>query len=803
MFTKYIFPQLSAFLLTFWIGTCYVNAAAIDSRADSFNITHYAISLDLSNLASKSLSGHCELKGISKIDKLDRLSLELYKLNVDSVLQNGKKVVFQYNDSLLTVHLDNLYNNGDSINASVFYHGKPVTTSWGGFTFDASNQYAYNLGVGLYAIPHNFGRVWFPCVDNFIDKATFSFFIKSAVKHKVYCNGLLIDSTLNSDNTLTWHWEMKNPIVPYLASVAVGNYKTLYNTYTSNDSRKIPIMIGVLPNDTVKALITFQNLKKILAEYENYYGPYPFDRIGFVGVNFGGGAMEHATNIALPNNAIEAGLSYESLWAHELSHQWWGDKVTCSSAEDMWLNEGWASFNESMYQNKLYGDKAYDDYARGVHYDALRYAHVVDSIDRPISPMPQNYTYGPTVYKKGADVARTMRSYLGDSLFFKGVRTYMDDFAYKSASSNDFKNSLTKGTGIDMTDFFNKWVYSAGWPHYEISSYAWDSEGANPFPYIVNIKQRTLNAPALFKNIPLEITYFDKNWIPQSTNIIMDGDTKTFKLKFPQKVYFLGLDMLGKITDATTKQYMVIKSKGIYDYNESLMKLTVDSLKDSALIYIIHNWISPERTSNTPKNIRLSSDRYWTVDGIIPNGFHATAQLNYDGRTFSSAYNGGFLDNDFLKGRLEDSIVLMYKPVYGGDWIQLKENIDYTKTMGTNHTDEFGNIKILNLKKGQYCFGIYDKHAGIKSELAEDANSNMELYPNPASNSLHIKFKEAKYIKLLQVFDTNGKQVKNIASPSPPSNDILIPNLDLAMGTYILEVTTNEGLSSKKFVVER
>jgi len=802
MFAKYIFPQLSAILLTF---SC-LKAATPDTRSDSFNISHYAITLDLSNLASKTLSGHCELKGISKIDKLDRLSLELYKLNVDSVSQNGKNVSYQYNDSLVTVHLDKLYNTNDSFDVIVYYHGKPVTTTWGGFTFDPSNEYAYNLGIGLYAIPHNFGRVWFPCVDNFIDKATFSFFIKSLNTHKVFCNGLLIDSTLNIDNSLTWHWEMKNPIVPYLASIAIGNYKTLYSSY-SGINKKIPIMIGVLPGDTSKAKTTFQHLNQILAEYENYYGPYPFDRVGFVGVNFGGGAMEHATNIALPNSVIEAGLSEESLWAHELSHQWWGDKVTCNSAEEMWLNEGWASFNESMYQHKLYGAKAYNDYARTVHYDALRYGHTVDSIDRPISPMPQEYTYGPTVYKKGADVARTLRAYLGDSLFFTGIHTYMSDLAYQSASSNDFKNELTKGTGVDMTEFFNDWVFSPGWPHFEITTFFKDTETPiNNFTTFINL--RTINNSLKYNNIPLEITSFDSKWNQTVKTFWTDNSGKyVCQVPLDTSIKFVALDMDGKITDATTKQYMTINKKGTYDYTQSLMNITVDSIRDSALVYIVHNWIGAERTYNTPKNIRLSSDRYWTVDGIIPSGFHATAQVNYDGKTYSSPYSGGFLDNDFLKNVVEDSIVLMfraYSNVRGtylmDDWKLLKENTDYTKIMGS-HTDEFGTIRITNLKKGQYCFGVYDKRAGINSELPE--NNDMTLYPNPTTNSLHIKFKEAKIIKLLQVFDTNGKEVKNITNPSPSSFDILIPNLDLAMGTYILEVTTPEGISSKKFVVER
>jgi hypothetical protein len=793
MFKKYIFPQLSFAFLSFCVFPAFAQAASADTRNDSFNVSHYTIALDLSNLSSKTLMGHCELKGISKIDKLDRLSLELYKLSVDSITQNGKKSVYQYNDSLLTVHLDKTYNSGDSFDITVFYHGKPLQTGWGGFYFEASGQYAFNLGVGLYTNPHNFGRIWFPCVDNFIDKSTFSFFIRSQTSHKVYCNGLLIDSISNIDKSLTWHWEMKQAIPCYLASVAVGNYKTLYSNFIGKNGIK-PVMIGVLPGDTAIAKKTFQHLPQVLAEYEDYYAPYAFDRVGFVGVSFSGGAMEHATNVALPNSAIEAGLTEESLWAHELSHHWWGDLVTCQTAADMWLNEGWASYNESQYQERLYGKNAYNSYARSNHYSALRYAHIVDDGDRPLSPMPTEHTYGPTVYKKGADIARTLRSYLGDALFYKGLQAYMKDFAFKSANSEDFKNSLTKSTGVDMTDFFNNWVYSNGWPHFEITDLSLTNTPAKHYEATIN--ERSVSNFLPYSSTPLELISFDAGW-SKTVTPFKSGNI----VSVPPNSIFTALDIDGKVTDATTKEYKVIKAKGTYGFNESLMNVAVDSIKDSALLYVVHHWISPSRTTNTPKNIKLSTDRYWTVDGIIPAGFHAQATVNYDGSEPSSAYSGGYLDNDFLKGRVEDSIVLMYKGLYGGDWIQLKEGKDYNKTMGNNHTDEYGTVKILNIKKGLYSFGVYDKHASINED--KPAENGMELYPNPTANILHIKFKDATIVKLLQVFDTDGRKVKNIENPDSNVTEVVIPNLNLCMGTYVLEVTTNVGISSKRFVVQR
>jgi len=799
MLTKYIFPQLSILFCVLFFSTTNSTAATSDTRSDSFNVTHYSISLDLSNLSTKTLSGSCKISGVSVINGLNRLSLELYKLNVDSVTDNGKDVPYFYNDSLITVKPITPYNTGDSFSVIVWYHGKPFYNSWGGFYFDASNNYAFNLGIGLNTNPHNLGRAWFPCVDDFIDKATFSFFIKSKNTHKAFCNGLLIDSVWNSDNTLTWHWEMRQPIVPYLASVAIGIYKTVYSSFKSISGATIPIMIGILPGDSTIEKVSFQHLNKVLAEYENAYGPYPFDRVGFVGVNFGSGAMEHATNITLPNAWIEGGLSDEYLWAHELSHQWWGDHVTCSSAQDMWLNEGWACYNEGFYQQKLYNQKSYDQYAMGTRYEALRYAHIIDSTDRAVSPMPTEYTYGPTIYDKGSCMVRSLRNYLGDSLFFIGTMAYQHNFANKSASSTDFENLLSTATGINMTEFFNDWIFGKGWPHYEINGLLYLPNGhIRP-----KVELRTVDNNFKYSNTPLTLNSFDLNWKRTDITFTIDSFGNS-GIQLPVNPLFFALDMDGKLPDATTKQYATINKTGSLTFNESLITIDVDSLKDSALVYVVHNWIGAERTPNTPKNIKLSSDRYWTVDGILPTGFHANATLQYDGRALSSAYNGGYLDNDFLKGVIEDSIVLMYKPLVGGDWTLLNVNTDYTKAMGSNHTDEFGNIKILNLKKGQYAFGVYDIHAGIVQ--SQRAVHEMALYPNPSRGNLTINFSSPIIINSVQIFDTNGKMVMNDYQGAhlESAKRLLYSDLKLPNGTYLVRVISSEGdIFSDRFVIEK
>lgn len=187
-------------------------------------------------------------------------------------------------------------------------------------------------------------------------------------------------------------------------------------------------------------------------------------------MNFTAGAMEHATNISIGRAFINGTLGYETLWAHELSHMWWGDKVTCKTDADMWLNEGWASFNEALFTQALYGNTAYKNWIRTNHRKVLQFAHISDGSYLALNAIPSDYTYGATAYQKGADIVHTLRNYLGDSLFKVGTQHYLDSFAYGNASSANLRDALTSATGINMNRFFDDWIFTPGFPHFSIDS---------------------------------------------------------------------------------------------------------------------------------------------------------------------------------------------------------------------------------------------------------------------------------------------------------------------------------------------
>jgi len=559
---------------------------ANNNRSDSIDIINYAINLNITDFSAKIISGNCDIKFTPKINNLTKLNLDLLKLTVDSVKFNSSSLSYTYNDTLLSITTPVL-NIGDTAIVTVFYRGVPKgdASGWGGFYFQSG--YAFNLGVGFAAEPHNYGRVWFPCFDNFVERSSYNCNITTTTGKKAFCGGLLKNHTVNTNGTETWFWELKEEIPTYLASVAVASYTSVKNNFTGINGN-IPVELAALPADTTKLKASFANLNSALNIFEESYGPYLWERIGFVLVPFSSGAMEHATNIAYPRYSVDGSLTYESLMAHEFSHHWWGDLVTCETAEDMWLNEGWASYSEHLFTEGIYGRNAYLKEVKANQTDVLHYAHVKEEDYRAVSGVPHEYTYGDHVYLKGAYVAHNLRGYMGDTLFFNSLKSYLDAFKFKHANSYDFRNHLALSSGLNLDDFFNDWVFNPGFSHFSIDSIINTSTGSNNNVKVF-VKQKLTGAPSLHNNVPITVTFFDSLWNQTNYRVNMSGDTMSFEFILSFVPVFTALNFDQKINDAISSETKVIKTTGINNLPNAFMNLTVSALPDSAFIRVEHN----------------------------------------------------------------------------------------------------------------------------------------------------------------------------------------------------------------------
>ncbi|OFY68837.1 MAG: hypothetical protein A3G23_03345 [Bacteroidetes bacterium RIFCSPLOWO2_12_FULL_37_12] len=745
--------------------------AAENSRSDTLDILHYTITLKITDFTGKKISGNCKILIASKINNLTRIDLDLLRFTVDSVKNYQTGLNYSYNDTLLSITTLSPLMKSDTISITVFYQGIPPMdpSGWGGFYF--SGNYAFNLGVGFESYPHVFGRAWFPCVDNFVERSTYEFFITTKGSMKAFCNGLLQEVVDNGDLTNTWHWKMNQTIPTYLASVAVSYYKTVNMTYQGLNG-PIPVQFGAATSDTSKMKTSFKNLFGCIDGFENSYGPHRFDRIGFNLVPFNSGAMEHATNISYPQYAADGTLSQEDLYAHELSHHWWGDLITCETQEDMWINEGMASYSEYIFWENVYGKEKYRQKVVENLETVLHMAHINDNGYRAIYGIPKEYTYGDHVYQKGSQVAHTLRAYMGDSLFFHCLKQLLNTYSFNSVNTIQVRDFLTSCSEINLSPFFEQWIFNPGFPHFEYDSVVVEKY-ATWYRVSLRIQQRTKEAPEIFTDVPMEITFLDKERNEITEKVIVPGECLVYKTHIPFNPAMIILDRADKISDAITSEEKTLKVTGNSFFNYAQLSLNVSKIQDSALFRVEHNWIAPTRKGNLPEGFHLSDARYWKIDGIFPDSLQGKLTFKYNGANAS----GGYLDNSWITNS-EDSIALMFRTSTDSIW---KIHPDYTLNIQSSATNKIGQIVTNNILKGYYAFGIYDASRSdtfttsskpdcisiITSQPEENRMiPDFSFYPNPVIDYIQVILPREWHDFSATIFDNTGRVVMHRYSGS-------------------------------------
>lgn len=737
--------------------------------SDTLDAIHYAIHLNILNPSSHEIDGFTVVTLTPRQDHVDRICLELLQLQIDSVFVDEiLSVDYIHHDPLLEISLSDPLSTDDTVAVRIHYHGEPFHENWGGFHFAGS--FAYNLGVGFVSNPHNLGKAWFPCIDDFRDRAMYDCHIRVNDAQTAVCGGVLLEIEDHPDETRTYHWQLLQTIPTYLASVAVGDYFLVEDT-CQGILDDIPITYYVRSVDLPKVAGTFVHLHEIFHTFEEHFGAYSWPRIGYVSTE--NGAMEHATNIAYPYGFINGGLSYEWLYAHELSHMWFGDKVTCASAEDMWINEGWATFCESLYREGIYGRESYMEHINALHAEVLQKCHtpLQDNQYFALYGIPHEYTYGYTVYDKGSLVVHTLRGYLGDSLFFAGVKGFLEAFAFQAMSSFDLRDHLSFVTGMDMTGFFDAWVFTPGFPHFATDSFEVSRTG-ELYDVTVFVRQKYKGADALANDNRVEVCFMDQNRQTAAGLMVFSGQTgiQTFQLPFEPVMVILDPD--DKMADATSDFLRTINETGTFSFPHTHFTMDVEAVNDSVTVFVTHHWVAPDSLKNPMPGLRLSDYRYWSIDGIFPEGFSATGKFSYN--------RNGYLDNTLIMDA-QDSLVILYRPDVASDW----QSVDFTK-YGPWH---LGTIMVEGLQKGEYTLAIYDHTVGSDGIFPSNGRI-LKVYPNPTGTSVTIHYELSGYGKIL-ICDTGGKLCRSF-EVLPDQTRISCSTHDLTNGLYYIHLQSSE-----------
>lgn len=763
---------------------------ANNSLSDSIDILHYTLNLDVTDFSGKTISGVAEISLKAKVDGLNSIPLDLSALTVSAVEANGFPLNYTHNDELLLISIPTL-NTGETLLLNITYGGSPILdpSTWGGWYW--TGVYAFNLGVGFESYPHNFGRSWYPCVDNFVERATYTFHITTTSNKKAICNGLLTNTTDNGNGTTSFSWELKEEIPTYLSCVAVGPYTETIQQFTSAlTANVIPMHLTAAGGDMQNMINSFANLENAMFAFEDAFGPYHWEKVGFHLVPFGSGAMEHATAIAYPQNSADGGLGSETLMAHELSHHWWGNLVTCRTAQDMWINEGMASFSERVFTESLYGWDAYIRDIKNNHMDVLRYAHVADGAFYALHEVPEAVTYGDHSYNKGADVAHSLRFHMGSDSFYSSMNTFLQNNKFKDVDAFDMRDQLSTISGGDLSAFFDGWIFKPGFPALYIDSTEWKTNGGN-YDVILYNRQKTRAAPNEFNDIHIEASFLKPDWTLHHESIQHDGDwdSDTVSLNVEVIPNFVFLNGQDKLSQATTGEHLIHYATNAKTLDYAFFRIDPISNPDSIFFRVDHHWVAPDALDGLPDGIEIGQDRFWSVRMLANHEIECEARMYFNGQNVST----GRLDTTLLNfpNFDENQLVVLYRPGAGTPW-----TVDYNVELRTfsSTTDAYGFFDLFDLKSGQYTFGF--NTGSSVNEWAQKAEK-LSIFPNPSSDYIHFSDLGNRPSEI-EIFTLDGKLVSSFETTGNPKHDVS----DLTPGAYFVIVKNGSTRHSGTFIKE-
>lgn len=452
---------------------------------------------------TETVSGNNTMTIRSLVDGLTQFTFNLRSnMTVSAVTLNGTTSVppaslVSVGNYGRRVTLDRTYNTDEVFTLRVDYSGQPVSLAFGSFSFgtQGGNPMIASLSEPYYA------GVWWPVKDGDAldpgdnkDKFTINTSIIAPAALTSVSNGLL-QGVDDLGTRRRFRWATNYPIATYLVCIS----STVYNTWSVDynyPGGTMPVQFAIFPgDDTTSHRNAWQRCVDMLTAYRPLYGEYPFidEKYGIYEFQFGGG-MEHQTYTG-------QGTFSEWVTAHELGHQWWGDNVTCRTWHDIWLNEGFATYTEALWAEHRPGSAGFSDYhaemmnSRPGNMNGTVYVYDTNSVGRIFS--------GDFTYAKGGWVLHMLRHVVGgDTQLFAILADYRNTYQHSAATTDEFAAVASAVSGMDLTTFFQQWVYQPGAPTYE---YGWRNVTIAGAPYLqLHIRQVQSAAYPIFV-MPIDV----------------------------------------------------------------------------------------------------------------------------------------------------------------------------------------------------------------------------------------------------------------------------------------------------------
>lgn len=571
---------------------------------------------------------------------LNARGMDIKKIEVFELANNKSNLVsgsaFKYENDSIKIDLGRVFTAKENYRVIIQYVSKPDELKEGGSNAISSDKGLYFInptGKSQHKMPQIWTQgetqsssAWFPTIDSPNEKMTQEIYMTVDDKYVTLSNGLLINSKKNPDGTRTDYWKMDLPHSPYLAMMAVGQFKKVVDEPWNG--KEISYYVEKEYEPHAKGI--FGDTKEMIEFYSNRLGvPYPWQKYAQIAVrDYVSGAMENTSatlhgDFAVYQTTREMidGKKGEDIIAHELFHQWFGDLVTSESWSNLPLNESFATYGEYLWEEYKNGRDAAD-----IHHAQSRSGYMMS--DKEVNLIRFNYEnredmFDAFSYNKGGQVLHMLRKAIGDDAFFASLKNYLETNKFKTGEIHQLRLAFEEVTGKDMNWFFNQWFLSKGRPNIKVSKNY--NSSTNEVELTVEQKQDLTNTP-LYK-LPIDIDIY-VNGKAKRTRIWANEQKQIFKLKCDGQPQLVNFDAERQLLCdleyiKTTEEYIFqYKNAPLYDDRiEALRKLepkiTENDIYELFKLAAQNDKFSPIRNYALNRLDKSSSEKMADVKSVL------------------------------------------------------------------------------------------------------------------------------------------------------------------------------------------
>lgn len=526
------------------------------------------IFLDLAlDIPAQSFSGTCQIRLNPVRSGVETLVLDAVDLQIEGVKVGRTKQLFDYDGEQLQIHLKQPTTAGKVFTVAIAY---TVHQPQRGLYFVQPDEHYPDKPTQVWTQGEDEdSRFWFPCFDYPGQLATSEIRVRVPKAFMAISNGELIETEVDGKQKI-YHWLQRQVHPTYLMTLAVGEFAEIIDDWQGK-----PVTYYVEKGREDQAQLTMGKTPRMIEFFSEYYGyPYAYPKYAQVCVDdFIFGGMENTSTTLLTDRCLldeRAALdnrSAESLVAHELAHQWFGDLVVIKHWSHAWIKEGMASYSEVMWTNHEYGaeDAAYYRLNEARNYfneDSNRYRRpVVTHVYREAIEL-----YDRHLYEKGACIYHMIRAELGDELFWRAIHTFVQDNAHKTVETIDLLRAIEKATGRNLLFLFDQYVYRGGHPEYKLG-YSWDADHkmAKVTVTQAQVDPKDKNSAKELFDLNLPIAFgFDRGKQPiefQAFTVRVHEQEQSFYFGLPEKPLLISFDQGNHYLKQVTLEYPVPELK--------------------------------------------------------------------------------------------------------------------------------------------------------------------------------------------------------------------------------------------------